>query len=96
MDYSQSHVVTFNEYFKILRQKAMEKEATNQIKDNKQKEKEVRKVFKEWQILRLWLSAQFKGTLKSNIKQNLNSMVSYNLKEYGEQLHHNIQTSLTT
>jgi len=43
MDYSQSHVVTFNEYFEMLRQKAMEEEATNQIKGNKQKEKEVQK-----------------------------------------------------
>jgi hypothetical protein len=50
MDYSQSHVVSFNEYFKILRQKAMEREATNQIKGNKQKEK---KVFKGCPILRL-------------------------------------------
>jgi hypothetical protein len=49
----------------------MEKEATNQIRNNKQKEKEARKVFKGWQILRLWLSAQFKRTLKSNIKQIL-------------------------
>jgi len=71
MDYSQSHVVSFNEYFKILWQKAVEKETTNQIQGNKQKEKKKFKVFKGCQILRLWLSAQFKGTVKSNIKQIL-------------------------
>jgi hypothetical protein len=34
MDYSQSHVVTFDEYLRIMRQKAMEKEVEKEIRQS--------------------------------------------------------------
>ncbi len=40
MDYSNSHVVTSNQYFVMLRQKALEKEFVDKIKEKKTKEKE--------------------------------------------------------
>ncbi len=41
MDYSRSHVVTFDEYLlRIMKQKEMKKEALEEIKQSKRKEKE--------------------------------------------------------
>jgi len=34
MDYSQNHVVTSEEYLKLMRQKTMDKKAINQIREN--------------------------------------------------------------
>jgi len=39
MDYFQNHVVTLEEYLKIMRQKAMDREATKQIRESKRKER---------------------------------------------------------
>jgi uncharacterized protein YdbL (DUF1318 family) len=40
MDYSQNHVaVTSKEYLNVMQQKAMDKEATKQIKKNRRKER---------------------------------------------------------
>jgi len=43
VDYSQSYVVTSSEYFKILQQKALKREASKAIKQQKRKEKEDKK-----------------------------------------------------
>ncbi len=44
MDYSQSHVVTSEEYLRIMWQKAMEgREVTKQLKENRKKKKKARK-----------------------------------------------------
>jgi hypothetical protein len=44
VDYSQSHVVTLEEYLMIMRQKATHREAVeHHIKENIRKEKQVRK-----------------------------------------------------
>ncbi len=40
MDYNQSHVVTFNEYLKIMWQITMDKETTKMVRKNKRKERE--------------------------------------------------------
>lgn len=40
MDYSQNHVVTSEEYLKLMRQKTMDKKAINQIRENWKKEKQ--------------------------------------------------------
>jgi hypothetical protein len=44
-DYFQSHVVILEEYLRIMQQKAMDKEATKHIRENKRKER--RKIIKE-------------------------------------------------
>lgn len=40
MDYSQSHVVTLEEYLKLMQHKIMDKEAINQIRENWKKERQ--------------------------------------------------------
>jgi hypothetical protein len=40
VDYSQSHVVTLEEYLRIMQQKPMDREAANHIRENKRKEKQ--------------------------------------------------------
>jgi hypothetical protein len=40
VDYSQSHVVTFDEYLQIMRKKVMDKEKTKIIKEQRRKERE--------------------------------------------------------
>jgi hypothetical protein len=44
MDYFQSHVVTLEEYLRIMQQKAMDKEVVKQIRKSRRKEKKVKKV----------------------------------------------------
>lgn len=40
MDYNQSHVVTFNEYLKIMQQITMDRDTTKMVRKNKRKERE--------------------------------------------------------
>ncbi len=44
VDYSQSHVVTLEEYLKHVQQKTMDKEAINQIRENWKKERREKQV----------------------------------------------------
>jgi hypothetical protein len=40
VDYSQSHVITSNEYLRIMQQKAMDKEVVEHIQENKSEERQ--------------------------------------------------------
>jgi len=40
VDYNQSHVVTFNEYLKIMQQITMDRDTTKMVRKNKRKERE--------------------------------------------------------
>jgi hypothetical protein len=48
IDYSNSHVVTSNQYLAVLKKKTMDKEATNKVRELKAKEKE-EKISKRFQ-----------------------------------------------
>jgi hypothetical protein len=43
VDYSSSHLVTLDQYLAMLRQKALDKEVINKIKEQKTKEREEKK-----------------------------------------------------
>jgi hypothetical protein len=44
VDYSQSHVVTFNQFKNIMWKKAMDKVVVEEIREDKQKEREDKKL----------------------------------------------------
>jgi hypothetical protein len=44
IDYSQYHIVTSNQYLNIMRKKAMDKATTREIKEDRQKEREEKRL----------------------------------------------------
>jgi hypothetical protein len=51
VDYSQNHVVTLEEYLRIMQQKAMDREATKWIQKNKRKERQKKQARKTFTLL---------------------------------------------
>ncbi len=65
MDYSNSHVVTLDQYLVVLKQKTMDKKFANEIKELKAKEKGKRKSRKVENTL-----TQAKKTIQRRIEKN--------------------------
>jgi len=63
MDYSNSHVLTSNQYLVVLRQKALEKKFLDNIREQKGKKNEI-----GLNIHLLQQKKQLKGMLKKNIE----------------------------
>jgi len=63
MDYSNSHVLTSNQYLVVLRQKALEKKILDNIREQKGKKNE-----NGLNIHLLQQKKQLKGMLKKNIE----------------------------
>jgi hypothetical protein len=86
MDYFQNHVVTLEEYLKIMRQKAMDREATKQIRESKRKERFL-KIKKSRKTL-IMLIASKKLAKKELIKQQWANFIatwsSLVVKEVGD------------
>jgi hypothetical protein len=91
VDYFQSYVVTSREYLRIMRQKAMDREATNHIRESKREEKQEKQA-KETLIMLTTTKRLI--TCKTRTNNFIVACSSLTIRKVGEKIHYNLKVGL--